>query len=47
MSVRKIAVCDDVDIEREMLCVMLRDCDEKQMIFQFSSGEDLLNAHEN
>lgn len=46
MSLRKIAICDDEDIERDMLDSMLRDCDKNQLIYPFSSGEELLSSSE-
>lgn len=45
MSVRRIAVCDDVAIEQDMLCLMLHKCDKNQVIYRFSSGEDLLRSN--
>lgn len=42
MSVCKIAICDDIDIERDMLCMMLQSFGEEQIIHHFSCGEDLL-----
>lgn len=47
MSIYRIAVCDDVDIERDILCTLLRQCDKQQVTFQFSSGEELLRSQEN
>lgn len=44
MSVRKIAVCDDVAIERDMLCMLLHKCDKKTIIYKFASGEALLSS---
>lgn len=46
MSVRKIAVCDDVAIERDMLCTLLHRFDDKQLIRQFPCGEELLRSQE-
>lgn len=44
MSVFKIAVCDDVAIERDMLCELLHQYDEKQIIYNFSCGEELIRS---
>ncbi len=46
MSICRIAICDDVAIERDMLSVLLRECDENQMIYKFACGEDLLCSKE-
>lgn len=44
MSVCRIAVCDDVYLERKILCELLQQLDSKQIIHDFSSGEDLLSS---
>lgn len=44
MSIRRVAICDDIEIERDMLGVMLRDCDGEQEIVKFSAGEELLGS---
>ncbi len=46
MSVYRIAVCDDVAIERSILCVLLHECNDEQIIYQFESGEELLRSQE-
>ncbi len=46
MPVHRIAVCDDVPLERDVLCTLLHACDEKQRIYQFTSGEELLSSRE-
>lgn len=45
MSVCRVAVCDDVAIERDMLSLLLRKCKEKPVIYKFSCGEDFLRSH--
>lgn len=42
MSVHKIAICDDVALEREMLYLLLNETAKEQRIYQFASGEELL-----
>lgn len=44
MSVCRIAVCDDVEMEREILCMLLRKFDNKSIVYKFSCGEDLLRS---
>lgn len=44
MPVYRIAVCDDVAAERNMLCTLLHNCDKRLIIYQFSSGEELLSS---
>ncbi len=46
MSILRIAVCDDVAIERDMLCELLQKWDKKSIIYKFSSGEELLYSKE-
>lgn len=46
MSAYKIAVCDDVAIERDMLCLLLQQYDKGLIIRDFSCGEDLLGSHD-
>lgn len=46
MSVFRIAVCDDVALERELLCMLLQKYTDRQMISEFSSGEELLSSRE-
>lgn len=46
MSIRRIAICDDVAIEREILGTLLHKYDAELVIHQFSCGEDLLNSRE-
>lgn len=42
----RIAICDDVVLERELLYLLLQKCADRQMISQFGSGEELLASHE-
>lgn len=45
MSVCRVALCDDVAIERDMLSVVLHKFSENPVIYNFSCGEDLLKSH--
>lgn len=47
VPVRRIAVCDDVAMERDMLSMLLHKCDDRQMIYKFESGEALLCSEVN